>query len=492
MAQLSGRRAPHLILAAAFLLVPLVAGAQVDLEGTWHALIHYTDDNTSHPEQQRWLDRIWVFERKGSRIQWTEYPIAVFDDESGRFERRGTGQYARTLGAWQPSPEQLQNIRDGVRVNTRGMKRKSLRGSDDGGWSTVSRARASSASVITYQENWSIEGLPKLPVFVQEDVMGSGRSETLEGETRFETTSVEEGGDLLLGSFERDGTRHGTFQLRRSGDVGMLEEKTQEQIQAQGLRRGIASSQLVREAVREELAGVLEADGISLTDEEMDAIVTESIALYLEGVEGPRLRDELTKRVQQRAFAWLRPGAAHDASVRYRFPFESEAPSRVLEVPVEEVAKRTALSASPSAVRELSDALEHVVAFDLPEGTPVLVARAGEVVRVTDSASGEARPRRGPGADVTVLHADGSFAQYSSLAPGVEVKTGQKVEAGEPVGRSGQIGVVSVPMLAFGVFVVDEQGHPRSVPVRFDDGSPGGVAPVVGESYAGKRSSRAP
>jgi hypothetical protein len=297
MAQLPGRRTPHLILAALLLLVAPAADAQVDLEGTWHVLVHYTDDNTSHPDQQRWLDRVWVFERKGSRLQWIEYPIAVFDDESGRFERRGTGQYARTLGAWEPSPEQLQNIREGVRVNTRGMKRKSLRGSDDGGWRTVSRARAGSASVITYQENWSVEGMPKLPVFVQQDVMGSVRSESLEGETRYETASVEEGGGLLLGRFERDGTRHGSFQMRRAGQVGMLEEKTQAEIQAQALRRGMASSRLVRDALREEIARGLAENGVSLPDQQIDAVVDQVVSLYAEGVQGPELREKFAERM---------------------------------------------------------------------------------------------------------------------------------------------------------------------------------------------------
>ena len=52
-----------------------------------------------------------------------------------------------------------------VARNPRGMKSKSLRGSDAEGWASASRARAASASVITYTENWSIEGMPDRPVF---------------------------------------------------------------------------------------------------------------------------------------------------------------------------------------------------------------------------------------------------------------------------------------------------------------------------------------
>jgi murein DD-endopeptidase MepM/ murein hydrolase activator NlpD len=476
-------------LAVLLVLPPLAAAAQVELSGTWHLLIHYTDDNTNHPEQQRWLDRVWAFERKASRLEWIEYPIAVFGDETGRFERRATGQYARTLGAWQPTSGQLQNIKQGVRVNTRGRKKKSLRGSDADGWNTVSRARAGSASVITYQEIWAVEGLPDLPVFSQEDLMGSARSETLEGVTRFETTSVEEGGELLLGTFERDGTRHGTFQLRRAGHVGMLEEKSQAEIQAQGARRGLATSQIAREMVREELQKGLQENGVNLTDAELDAIVTESITLYLQGMEGPALREELMKRLRERAFGWAKRGAVHDDDTRYRFPFDTETPRRALEVPAKALAKHASASVNPSAVRELEKSLEYVVVFDVPEGERVVAARAGSVVRLAESDPGD---RERGGADVTVLHEDGSIGQYSSLRPGVEIEAGQMLAAGDLIGYSGQMGVMSIPMVVFGVFVVDAEGRARSLPVRFDDGSAEGIAPEVGQSYGGRQGARAP
>ncbi len=197
---------------------------QIDLLGTWHVLVHYTDDNSSHPEQVRWLDRLWVFERNGPKLEWTEYPILVFGDDTGRFERRGSGQYARVLGGWQPSEGQLANIKLGLRTNTRGMKTKKLRGSDAEGWETKSRARRASASAISYQENWSIVWRNGLPEFAQHDVMGSARAETLEGVTRY--TGVERpAGGLVTGTYERDGTRHGRFWMRRSGSRLGLDEK---------------------------------------------------------------------------------------------------------------------------------------------------------------------------------------------------------------------------------------------------------------------------
>jgi hypothetical protein len=118
------------VAALAVLFGAVSAGAEpsVDLIGTWHVLVHYRDDHTVRPEQERWEDKAWVFERSGSRLRWTEYPIVVFSDETGRFERRQTGQYARVLHAWEPNAKQLEDIRRGLEYNTRGSKSKTLRG----------------------------------------------------------------------------------------------------------------------------------------------------------------------------------------------------------------------------------------------------------------------------------------------------------------------------------------------------------------------------
>jgi hypothetical protein len=184
MAQLSRGRTHALtavvVLSAALGLAP-AASAEVGLAGSWHVLVHYKDDATSHPERERWLDRLWVFEEKNGKLYWTEYPIVVFSDETGRFERRSSGQYARVLGNWEPSETQESNIQAGLQTNSRGSKKKKLKGSDAEGWKTTYRARPGSASVVTYQENWSIAKEGGLPVFVQEDVMASTRTESLEG-----------------------------------------------------------------------------------------------------------------------------------------------------------------------------------------------------------------------------------------------------------------------------------------------------------------------
>ena len=288
-------------------LLPAAAAGAVDLVGTWHVLVHYTDANTSKPEQERWFDRVWVFERKGSRLEWTEFPIAVFTDESGRFERRSNGQYARVLGAWEPNEAQLQNIREGLRVNTRGSRKKSLRGSDAQGWKTVTRPQVASASVITYQETWSISGLPDHPAFEELDQMGSLRADSMEGVTRYTTTQVDPSGDVLSGSFDRDGTRRGTFRMMRSGGVGALEEKTQHEIQAEGFRRAVASSQEARRIAREELDRALAAEGVKLDQDQMDELVERAIKLITSGDDADQVGEELRRLVKERASGSLPP-----------------------------------------------------------------------------------------------------------------------------------------------------------------------------------------
>ena len=240
MAQFSRRRTRALTaaaVAALVLVLPLTAAAELDLTGSWHVLIHYRDDSTSHPERDRWLDRLWVFAEKNGKLYWTEYPIVVFSDESGRFERRSSGQYARVLGNWEPSEPQMANIQAGLQTNSRGSKKKKLKGSDAEGWKSTYRARPGSASVVTYQENWSVDEATGLPVFTQEDVMSSVRTETLEGVTQYTTKGLENGGEVLVGSYSRDGTRHGTFRMTRSGGAIPLEKRDQREIQADAARR---------------------------------------------------------------------------------------------------------------------------------------------------------------------------------------------------------------------------------------------------------------
>ncbi len=223
------RRAPRprlfLALAAGLLAAAGSAGsaAAMELVGTWHVLVHYKDAATENPERERWEDRIWVFSREGSRLQWADYPIVVFEDQSGRFEMLGTNRQSRVMHFWEPNESQLAQIRAGLEINSRGSRTKSLRGSPEKGWTSGRKGGGyQSARFITYEETWTIEGTPDRPVFAVDASLGSATSEGFEGRTVYETTEVGPAGDVLRGSFNRDGTRVGTFVMRRSGEASRV------------------------------------------------------------------------------------------------------------------------------------------------------------------------------------------------------------------------------------------------------------------------------
>jgi len=238
---------------AALLLAVLVlardgsAAKNSELEGTWYVLIHYKNTLTANPDADRWLDFVWTFEMADSRLRWVQYPIVVFDDTAGRFELRESGRF-RTLVAWTPDAAGWSYLAKGPRVNDRGSKSKALRGSDDGGWSSSGRRSASSASVFTYEEVWSISSLTAAGVFAIDDVLSSGLSEgDSEGRTQFVIQRA--GADEFRGTYDRDGTRIGTFQMRRVGSVRGLKSSEDDRTPNQRLwenQRTALSDQLDR------------------------------------------------------------------------------------------------------------------------------------------------------------------------------------------------------------------------------------------------------
>ena len=191
----------------------------LELEGAWHVLVHFRDLGSRDPDRILWEDRLWVFEREGSRLVWKDYAIVVFEHADGRFERsRATGDRFRAERPWAPDAGQRAEIRAGLQVNPRGVRRKRLApapGSD--GWVSPGRALPQSASSVTYREVARVTGLSGLPVFEWRAVLDSARAEPLEGVTLFETQEVGDGGRLLVGRYRRDGRFEGTFWLRRAG-----------------------------------------------------------------------------------------------------------------------------------------------------------------------------------------------------------------------------------------------------------------------------------
>jgi len=216
------RRLVRVACAAVAAVLLASPAAALDLEGAWYVLAHYRDIATANPDAERWEDRIWVFERSGSRRRWSEYAIVVFDDSSGRFERLGTNRAARTLTAWEPDESQLGNIRRGLQVNERGKRSKALRGSTAEGWRSSGARGGFSASTITYHMIWEVADPNGLPVFSIRESLGGAAAESLDGVTEYRTRSVEPDGSLR-GEFQRDENRSGSFWMTRSGGTREVE-----------------------------------------------------------------------------------------------------------------------------------------------------------------------------------------------------------------------------------------------------------------------------
>lgn len=107
--------------------------------------------------------------------------------------------------------------------------------------------------------------------------------------------------------------------------------------------------------------------------------------------------------------------------------------------------------------------------FALPEATLVMAAREGTVMQVQDGFRGNGldRERDGNRANfIRILHSDGSMAMYAHLqAGGMRVRPGQAVQAGQPIGLSGNSGYSTAPHLHFVVQINRGMGL-RSVPAR--------------------------
>ncbi len=239
-----------LLLLSTFLSLPASSAerklARSDLEGTWFVIAHYKDPNTANPDVTRWLDRVWTFEIRGSRLHWVDFPIVVLEDTRGRFEASAGNPRSRVLEGWLPNESQLKEVKAGPRVNTRGSKSKSMRGSDAKGWKSIGRSSAQSATTVGYTEIWSLTGPTEKRVFRVQQILGNALVGSAEGETLYSVTE-RKGKSEFRGTYSRDGNQKGTFRMIRTAPTRALltadEEKTpnqrfHERIRDEMIRRG--------------------------------------------------------------------------------------------------------------------------------------------------------------------------------------------------------------------------------------------------------------
>lgn len=126
--------------------------------------------------------------------------------------------------------------------------------------------------------------------------------------------------------------------------------------------------------------------------------------------------------------------------------------------------------------------------FYMEEGTAIHAARGGLVIDTEDRfrTGGTDESFKTRANHITILHEDGTMADYSHLKfEGTVVKEGQTVRTGQLIGYSGATGYVTGPHLHFTVKKTKRGGGFSSIPVKFT--TRGGVISVleVGKMYIG-------
>lgn len=148
--------------------------------------------------------------------------------------------------------------------------------------------------------------------------------------------------------------------------------------------------------------------------------------------------------------------AVHDDDQVYRLPYETGKAYRVLQ--------GFGSRFSHTGIEQ------YAVDFKMVEGTAVHAARTGVVARTEERYSlGCWDAGCGKYANyIVILHDDETTGEYYHLQQdGALVEVGQRVEAGEKIGLSGNTGNSALPHLHFGVYRAIARGREQSVPFRF-------------------------
>jgi murein DD-endopeptidase MepM/ murein hydrolase activator NlpD len=130
--------------------------------------------------------------------------------------------------------------------------------------------------------------------------------------------------------------------------------------------------------------------------------------------------------------------------------------------------------------------------FAMPEGTPVLAARAGTVFYRQDGfTEGRADPDLLERSNmVVVAHSDGTMASYGHLRRGLRVSVGDVVREGDLLGFSGATGFVGQPHLHFHVGKRMLGAPGRTIPIKLRDRDGRILDLEVGSSFEPARLAR--
>ncbi len=131
-----------------------------------------------------------------------------------------------------------------------------------------------------------------------------------------------------------------------------------------------------------------------------------------------------------------------DADFAYRLPLGDGVRTTIGQAPGGEITTHTGVDS------------QYAIDFTVPANSPVVAARDGLVIDVTDTFTrgGEDPVLLDKANVITVMHADGSMASYVHLAPrSARVQMGDHVAAGQMLAYSGNTGYSSGPHLHFAV-----------------------------------------
>ena len=164
--------------------------------------------------------------------------------------------------------------------------------------------------------------------------------------------------------------------------------------------------------------------------------------------------------------------ATHDDDYLYMLPYASGTSYRVIQ--------GFDSRFSHSGVEQFA------VDFKMDVGTPVHAAREGVVARIEESNDkGCWQDGCGQYANfIVIMHDDGTTGEYYHLQQnGALVDVGDRVEAGEKIGLSGNTGHTALPHLHFAVYKATRRALPQSVPVTFVSGDGVVYRPRRGHRY---------
>jgi murein DD-endopeptidase MepM/ murein hydrolase activator NlpD len=156
------------------------------------------------------------------------------------------------------------------------------------------------------------------------------------------------------------------------------------------------------------------------------------------------------------AWTWGSMQATHDDSYLYSLPYMPGDAYRVDQ----------GFNGSYSHYGDFQYAID----WNMPQGTRIHAARGGVVAGFKDTSNegGPDRKYQNSANYIMIKHDDGTIGEYAHLQQyGVKVRLGERVQAGQLIGLSGNTGYSSGPHLHFFVYKAIDGERRESFPIQF-------------------------